>query len=276
MIPRYAVVAFRRPAESHTIRLPRLAALHYLDWPGSNPPIILLHGNKSLARSWDFMVDASTLANRYLAPDHRGHGLSAAPERGYRIADYIADAWEWIAALGLGQVILVGTATGGYMALQMANDRPDVVKAIVVVDSGIWLPPAINFALRRRRYPNLAAGRAALDRSEGWPEEIKDHYARHSFKDVGGGEVEYRYVEQGETAASRAEFHPETLCVRCPVLVVRGERSDITSVESIERLMALIGGGARAALVPDCGHHIPMDRPADLAAVVDDFVLRLA
>ncbi|MBM3503300.1 MAG: alpha/beta hydrolase [Alphaproteobacteria bacterium] len=262
---------FRRPAQSRTVATKRLDSQHYLDWPGRDLPIILLHGNKALSRSWDFVVEASALPNRFLAPDWRGHGLSAAPPSGYRIEDYLADALAWLEHLGIRRAIIVGTSTGGYVALKMASEHPALTRAISVVDSGIWIDPGVNFAPRQKVYDDFAAGRAALDRSAGWPEALKEHYARHSFEDAGQGRVVYRYFDQGETAQSRAAFKPESLTVRCPTLIVRGDRSDITTDASSQRLRALIPGST-AVTLEDCGHHVPMDRPAALALALDHWV----
>jgi 3-oxoadipate enol-lactonase len=236
--------------------------------------VILLHGNKALARSWDFVVEASRLPNRFIAPDWRGHGLSSAPPAGYRIADYLADTAALAEHLGIARAIVVGTSTGGYVALQWAHERPAFTAAIAVVDSGIWIKPEHNFAPRRKVHESFAAGRAALDRSDGWPEEIKDHYARHSFRELDHGRVEYRYFEQTETANSRAAFRAENLTVRCPTLIVRGDRSEITTPQSMTRLQELIPGSVLET-VPDCGHHVPMDRPAGFAAIMDRFVAGL-
>ena len=38
--------------------------MHYLDWPGSEPTIVLLHPNRTNARVWDFVVEASGRQNR--------------------------------------------------------------------------------------------------------------------------------------------------------------------------------------------------------------------
>ncbi|MEQ8248226.1 MAG: alpha/beta hydrolase [Alphaproteobacteria bacterium] len=266
---------FQRPAQEARCAIPGGLSLHYLDWPGEGVPVLLLHGNKSHARVWDFVVDASALAShRFLAPDLRGHGLSDAPPSGYRIETLVDDIWDFLDALSIDRVIVVGTATGGYMALTMADARPDMVAGIAVVDSGIWIDPKTNFAPRKRIYADLETGRAALDRSDRWSDAAKDHYAHHSFRPLRNRQVEYRHFEQSETAESRAAFGIEALSVACPALLVRGEHSDITSADALERLAGYIPQATTTA-VADSGHHVPLDKPAAFAKVVDHFVLTL-
>jgi pimeloyl-ACP methyl ester carboxylesterase len=84
---------FRRPADEGRVSIAPDLSLHYLDWPSEGPPVLMLHGSKSNARAWDFVVDASAqTARRFVAPDLRGHGLSDAPTTGYQIDSLTNDA----------------------------------------------------------------------------------------------------------------------------------------------------------------------------------------
>lgn len=80
----------RGPGVSRDAALDRVR-LHYVDWAGTDPVVVLLHPNRTNARVWDFVVAHSSLPNRYVALDHRGHGLSEWPAAGYTLEDYIAD-----------------------------------------------------------------------------------------------------------------------------------------------------------------------------------------
>lgn len=85
-----ASMSFTRPAHSTRVHLASLDT-HVLDWEGVDPPILLLHPNRTNARVWDFVVEYSGLKNRFLAPDARGHGRSGYPRQGYGYADYLGD-----------------------------------------------------------------------------------------------------------------------------------------------------------------------------------------
>jgi pimeloyl-ACP methyl ester carboxylesterase len=60
--------------------------------------------------------------------------------------------------------------------------------------------------------------------------------------------------------------------ITCGTLLVRGEHSDITSAETQTRLVGHIPQ-AEIVTVAGSGHHVPLDRPAGLAAALDAFVL---
>jgi len=158
------------------------------------------------------------------------------------------------------------------MALTMAAAQPNRVAAIAVIDAGIWIDPNLNFAPRKRVYDSMAHGRAALDRSTRWDDAAKDHYALHSFRELGDGRVEYRHFEQPETAQSRASFDIEAMTIACPTLLVRGEHSDITSPEAQTRLAGYIPQ-AEIATIAGSDHHVPLDKPGGLAVALDDFLM---
>ncbi len=114
--------------------------LHYqlLDGPRVLPTIVFLHGlvmdNLS---SWFFTVAGSARKTaRVLLYDLRGHGFSEQPSTGYRIKDHLCDLTSLLNTLAIDEpVILVGNSFGGMMALNFAQQYPDRVKGLVLIDA---------------------------------------------------------------------------------------------------------------------------------------------
>jgi pimeloyl-ACP methyl ester carboxylesterase len=111
--------------------------LHYADWGNADaPPLLLLHGTRDHARSWDWT--ARRLRDRWhvMALDWRGHGDSAwSPDGAYLLPYNILDLLEMIEALGVPQVTIVAHSFGGNVAARYAGVYPDRVRKIVFVDS---------------------------------------------------------------------------------------------------------------------------------------------
>jgi len=254
--------------------------MHYLDWPGEVPAVVLLHPNRTNARVWDFVVDASRRATRFIAPDQRGHGLSEYPEQGYELDDYVEDTIELFDALKLEKVVLVGAATGGNIALLIGSRVPERVAALVCADAGLSLDPSINARVQKEikhafRFPNLATAKAQMPFSALWSPAMRDHYARYSFKELPSGEVEWRYHVPG---ASHTEHRLEEdmwhrITVRCPTLILRGDRSAVFPPKNAAKLQGLIPG-SETGEVADCDHRISQDQPQAFAARIDDFLAR--
>ncbi len=272
---------WRRPAQSRFVPLPGLRQ-HLLDWPGGGGiPVLLLHPNRTNARVWDFVVEHSTLPNRFIAPDARGHGLSDYPPQGYRYEHYLGDLRALLDTLALPRVHVVGAATGGNLALLLASEDPDRVASVTVVDPGLSLDPALSAAVREQmlrefRFPTLAEARARMPFSGRWSEAMKDHYSRHSFRPVDdSGAVEWRYHPPGVVETEHLLEAPlwDRIRVRCPTLAIRGADSQVFPRANLQRLCALIEG-ARGADI-DADHRVSQDNPQGLAALLDGFIAPL-
>ena len=109
--------------------------LHYLDHPGGEPALILLHGLMANVRLFDGLI-ASGLSPRFrvLAPDLRGRGLSDKPAVGYTMADHAADIIGLMDALDIEQVALGGHSFGAGLTIYMASQYPDRVSRQVLID----------------------------------------------------------------------------------------------------------------------------------------------
>jgi pimeloyl-ACP methyl ester carboxylesterase len=113
--------------------------LHARDWggpAGAAPPILLVHGLASNARTWDLAAPQLAHAFRVVALDQRGHGLSDTPDDGYDFETITGDLARAIGALGWERPLVVGHSWGANVALQLAADYPALPSGVVLVDGG--------------------------------------------------------------------------------------------------------------------------------------------
>ncbi len=132
----------RHPARGRFIEVDGVR-LHYIQ-RGSGTPIVLIHGNGSMAEDWEASTVFARLAtdHRVIAFDRPGFGYTARPfDRVWtagRQAGLLAEAMR---RLGVGPAIVVGHSWGGIVALELALQQPQQVSRLVLL-SGIFYPEA--------------------------------------------------------------------------------------------------------------------------------------
>ncbi|WP_149183484.1 alpha/beta fold hydrolase [Streptomyces sp. TRM49041] len=270
----------------------RLAAWEFADPPkapgddGTDPAqgVLLLHGLMGRAGHW--AETARWLAERYraVALDQRGHGHSGKPAAGpYTREAYVADAAAAIEQLDLAPVTLIGHSMGALTAWQLAAERPDLVKALVISDMRAsalgaasqrewenwfrtWPVPFATLADVRKWFgeddprverPNPARGaffsEVMCESPDGWRPVFSPH----------------QMLAARETWVHDA--HWDTLAqVRCPTLVVRGLDGELGRAEAQEMVRVLPHG--QYAEVPDAAHYLHYDRPEGWRAAIEPFL----
>jgi esterase len=259
--------------------------LHYLDWGGEGPPLVMLHGLTGHARTWDHTAAALSDRYRVLALDQRGHGDSgwAPPYGGGVMAD---DLLAFLDALQLGEVTLMGLSMGGLVAFIFAASHPERVRDLIVLDIG----PEIVQAGARQVAAGLAAKHVFGSEDEAVAQarvfnprptdEALRHRVRHNLRPRPDGTLTFKYDDAlRERGAifdrSTAELWAAWQAVSCPILLVRGDESDILAVETAQRMLASNPLAALAG-VPDCGHSITLDNPQGLLDAVNPWLAACA
>ncbi|MBS1869640.1 MAG: alpha/beta hydrolase [Actinobacteria bacterium] len=108
------------------------ATVRVLEHPGKGPAVVLLHGLPGTAQDFDAVV-ARLPGRRTVAIDRPGFGFSSG---GYHpFAEQLATIRALLRTLHLGRVVLVGHSYGGTLALAYAEQRPQDVRGLVLVDA---------------------------------------------------------------------------------------------------------------------------------------------
>lgn len=262
---------------------------HFLRWGDDRrPAVLMLHGLRSYAQTWDPVARALSGTHAVIAPDFRGRGDSAwDPDRDYFTNAYVGDMEKLVASLGLTRFGIIGHSMGGTVGYAFAARHPDQVEALVVEDIGPGSSTDTAGAdriLRELRdtptsFDSLAAVRAYWrDTRPGITDDALRSRIAHTVRPDGDGRWEWKLDMQGIAAARRSgdPAGPVDLwaCVealRCPTLVLRGARSDFLPV-SVCREMADRQPLLRWAEIPEAGHYAHDDNPAEFLRLVTGFL----
>jgi aminoacrylate hydrolase len=102
---------------------------------GDGEPVMLLTGLSGNGSGWGSQIESFSRDFLTIVPDHPGAGLSGNPSEGFSISNHAAAMAELIRHLGCGPAHLVGSSTGGAIALVMALDHPDVVRSVALTSA---------------------------------------------------------------------------------------------------------------------------------------------
>lgn len=248
------------------------------------PAVLLLHGLMGRAGHW--ATTARWLAERCraVALDQRGHGHSDKPAEGpYTREAYIADAATAIEQLDLAPVTLIGHSMGALTAWQLAAERPDLVRALVISD---MRASALGAASQReweswfRTWPLPFATLADVRKwfGEDDPRVERPNPARGAFfaEVMAESPDGWRPVfSPAQMLAARETWvhdaHWDSLAqVTCPTLVIRGLDGELGRAEAQEMVRVLPQG--HYAEVPDAGHYLHYDQPDAWRTAVEPFL----
>ncbi len=117
--------------------------MHYLDWGGAGPPLILIHGYGDNPHAFDDMAPALIDQFRVIAYARRGHGRSEGKPP-YDTGTLVEDLRGLMDSLRIPKAHLAGWSMGGNEVTGMAGTHPERVDRIVYLDAGYdWSDPVV-------------------------------------------------------------------------------------------------------------------------------------
>ncbi len=263
--------------------------LHYAEWGNaSGPHLLLVHGWDGTARYWDLVAPAFSDRYHVVAITLRGRGRSAADPAGtYAFDDYARDLWEATQRLGLTRLVFVGASLGGLVALPYTAQHPEQVERLVLCDIGAQLGGArpSSYYLGMLDAPQEFESPEAIERwLRQWslyvklPREGMAIVLREHFQRTPGGQWTWRFAERlrelQRTEPRGLLFPPQwhvLAGITCPVLIIRGGRSESLLPDVAERTRA----GLRDALlleIPDSSHFPFLERPREFNLLLRGFL----
>jgi pimeloyl-ACP methyl ester carboxylesterase len=259
--------------------------LHYLDWGAAgNPPMVLLHGLRGHAHSWDDFSAAMCEDYHILALDQRGRGDSEWARDGvYTTEAYVADLLGFSTALGLASFVLVGHSMGGRNGMAFSARYPDKVQKLVVVDIA---PGGASPGGTRIRQEILAVPEefdsfdAVVDymskQNRYAAPEVLRRRLLYATKPLPNGKIGWRYDRAIRAQWRQGPSAPEDLWpawgrITCPTLIVRGADSDILSPEAAQQMLATLPLASEVE-IPRATHMVFEDNPEAFLAAVRPFL----
>jgi pimeloyl-ACP methyl ester carboxylesterase len=262
----------------------------YTQWgrANENRTVLCLHGTTRNGRDFDWLASGLSPVARVVCPDLAGRGHSAWLDDSsqYVFSQHIADLTALIARLDVEQIDIVGTSMGGLLGMMLAAQPNSPVRRLVINDVG---PTIAREGLERIAeyvekpvvFEDLAGLEAYLRFVMIQHGPVSDRQwrllAEHSSRVLPDGRLGLAYdpaIGKGllHGPLADADLWPQWEAIRCPVLVLRGDRSDVLTAETAGQ-MARRGRDVRVITLSGVGHAPAlMDEPQ--IRLVRDFLDR--
>jgi pimeloyl-ACP methyl ester carboxylesterase len=245
---------------------------------------LLLFGHGLLASRAMFRAQVEALSDRFrcVSIDWPGHGESGWREEGFTFDDLARDAAAVIGELGAERAILAGLSQGGMIFMRLALTRPELVEALILMDTSAAPEPAEtkpqyeqlaqilrdgDEEQRRQVVPlvqNVLYGQTWLRREPGAAAHEADVILGHP---PAGVYLAWRAVADREDITARLGE------ITAPTLVICGAEDVATPPDRARKLQAGIPG-AELAWIPEAGHHSPIENPAVVIEAIEMFLDR--
>jgi pimeloyl-ACP methyl ester carboxylesterase len=242
-----------------------------IEFGGSGPSILLLHGLMGRATTWWRTAQWLTAYGRVVGLDARAHGRNPHRKR-CDTEQFAQDAADRIQELGLGPAVVIGHSMGGLHAIALAAIHPDLVSGIVVEDmapdqrgrtADVWRPYFESWPVFRSLAHVREFFGAAGDYFIECVEERADGY--HLIGDL--DELTEIAQEWGER-----DYWDLVARIRCPTLVIEAGDSPMPPGQQAELARRTNG---QHLTIEGAGHIVHDDAPQEFRGAVEAFLSRV-
>ena len=256
--------------------------VHFTEWGRTDSPaLVMWHGLTRNGRDFDESAAALCGKWRVICPDTPGRGLSQwLNPNEYRLEIYARIAAELLDKLNLRECQWIGTSMGGLLGMRLAAvELREKIRALVLNDVGPTIPAAAM--ARIAAYAGKPPVFDAVSEFSAWqrqayksfgenPESFWERLAASSCRRLPDGRITAHYdpaiVSPFAQTTGGLDMWKEYDSIQCPVLLLRGESSDVLPAETAKE-MTRRGPRAKLLTFPNCGHVPTLTTPEQIAPV---------
>lgn len=267
-------------AGDHTVRSIQLSTgvrLEYVEQGDpSGVPVIFLHG---LSDSWHSFETTLSFLPRNIhafAITQRGHGNSSKPDSGYHPRNFAADIAAFIKQKKTGRVIIAGHSMGGVNAQQFALDFPELVKGVIIIDSG---PSFRDNAGMPEFYQESLKLNGAIDKTF-MHEFQKSTLAKpidtayYNLLVSEGMKVPASVFKAALKGLMEVDYSDDLEKIKAPVLIFWGEKDSFCNRDDQHTLASRIKN-ARLIVYEGTGHALHWEEPERFATDLVNFINKI-
>ncbi len=247
-------------------------ALHYrIDGPEDGAPVVFVNSLGTDMRLWDPILPLLPQGLRILRFDKRGHGLSTCPHAPYAMGTLVSDTERLMDHLGFRDVMFVGLSIGGMIAQGLAVKRLDLMRAMVLSNTGAKIGTKDMWA---ERISAVETGGI-----ESLADAVMERWFSAKFRSTPELELWRNMLTRQEDAGyagcsaaiSGTDFYATTATLRLPTLGIAGSEDGSTPPDLVRETVELVPG-SQFHLIRGAGHLPCVENPQNFAKALSDFM----
>ena len=244
----------------------------YYEVHGQGFPVVFLHGFAGTANMWRPQIPALAKGYRFIIYDARGHGQSDSPPsvEQYTADIVVEDLRQLLKSLKIDRAVVGGLSMGGYESLRFYLRHPEMVAALILMDTG----PGYRNPARRDEWNRQQAERARLLETQGMASYVamapsyvnKEMLLKQSA--IGLANMARTVVAQHDPLVIESLEN-----IKVPTLVLVGEK-DTPFLQAAEYMSKAIPGAQRK-VISKAGHAANIDNPDEFNRAILSFLGKL-
>jgi len=247
----------------------------YDDTGGDGPALVFRHGFLMDRTMFDAQIGVLSDTYRCVTWDERGFGDTPATEP-FTYWDSADDVIGLMDHLGIGDAVLIGMSQGGYLSLRAALAYPDRVRALVLIDSGVFLDDPETLAGYQGMIQHWLSDEPLGDVGTmvaglilGEPTLMEEWIGIWESRDRSTVEYPSHALLERDDVSGRVDE------ITCPVLIVHGTEDLAIPIASAEQLCEDLTDCRRMVPVPGAAHASNMTHPEIVTPAIAEFLADL-
>jgi 3-oxoadipate enol-lactonase len=258
--------------------------IHYRE-TGEGLPIVFVHGYTGNSRNWALSVPALRAEFRTISVDLRGHGLSGRPESEgeYALETMARDVDALLKAIDIEECVLVGHSMGGMVSQLLVLEHPELVRALVLVDTAAEVPKGLLYDERRKQRAHFVDVVRERGMEAVFEEQMKitpvdpalaanPHYIeiwREQFLMT----APQAYIGGANAMSSRRSLLGELGAISVPTLIICGDMDEPFLDPSRDMHEAI--PRSELVIIAGAGHGPQMETPGEFNRVLVEFLAKV-
>lgn len=245
-------------------------SLDYTD-TGSGDAVVMLHGWGASKELYRNVINTVAQKYRVIALDLPGFGNSSEPPEAWDVGQFADLCRDFIAALGLRKIILLGHSFGGRISIKLAarDDLPFEIARLILVDSAGILPKrGLGYKMRVYSYKAAKKLMTTAPVRALFPDAVEKMQKNRGSADYAAASPVMRGCL---VRAVNEDLEPLLPKIRQDTLLIWGSADDATPLEDGKKMEALIPG-AGLAVIEGAGHFSWLDAPAVFDAIIRSYL----